>query len=117
LGAGIGIALLGSVMNAAYAPGLSAVSGVPDSASTAASHSLGEAYEVAGQLGGSAGAALQHAARNAFVHGLHVTLLVSAGLLLLGAAMALRLPRTMQCEAESVELPKPREVAETRVSA
>lgn len=46
-----------------------------------------------------------------------MTLLVSAGLLLLGAVMALRLPRTMQCEAESVELPKPREVAETRVSA
>lgn len=117
LGAGIGIALLGSVMNAAYAPGLTAVSGVPASASTAASHSLGEAYEVAAQLGGSAGVALRHAAQNAFVHGLHVTLLVSAGLLLLGAVMALRLPRVMQCDAPTVELPKPREVAESRVSA
>ncbi|MFD7461966.1 MULTISPECIES: MFS transporter [unclassified Streptomyces] len=118
LGAGIGIALLGSVMNAAYAPGLTSVPGVPASASAAAGHSLGEAYDVAGRLGGEAGAALRNAARDCFVHGLHVTLLVSAGLLLLGAVMALRLPRVMHCEATGpVELPAPREVAESRVSA
>ncbi|MER7568133.1 MFS transporter [Streptomyces sp. NPDC097941] len=119
LGAGIGIALLGSVMNAAYTPGLSGVPGVPDSASRSAGHSLGEAYEVAGRLGGPAGVALRRAAQDSFVHGLHVTLLVSAGLLLLGAAMALRLPRTMQCgEAPAaVGLPAPRDVAESRVSA
>ncbi|MFI2433998.1 MFS transporter [Streptomyces sp. NPDC018693] len=117
LGAGIGIALLGSVMNAAYAPGLASVPGVPEEASRSAGHSLGEAYEVAGQLGGSAGDALREAARECFVFGLHVTLLVSAGLLLLGAVMALRLPRVMQCEAGPVELPAPREVAESRVSA
>jgi DHA2 family multidrug resistance protein-like MFS transporter len=119
LGAGIGIALLGSVMNAAYAPGIASVPGVPASASTAAGHSLGEAYEVAERLGGPAGTALRHAARNCFVHGLHVTLLVSAGLLLLGAVMALRLPRTMQCEGPPAEagIPTQREVAESRVSA
>ncbi|MEQ8142078.1 MFS transporter [Streptomyces sp. OP7] len=98
LGAGIGIALLGSVMNGAYAPGLAQVPGVPAPASDAAAHSLGEAYEVAARLGGPAGEALRLAARHSFVHGLHVTLLVSAGLLLAGAAMALRLPRVMQCE-------------------
>jgi DHA2 family multidrug resistance protein-like MFS transporter len=116
LGAGIGIALLGSVMNAAYAPGIASVPGVPASASTAAGHSLGEAYEVADRLGGPAGVALRHAARNCFVHGLHVTLLVSAGLLLLGAVMA---PRTMQCEAPPAEaqIPAPRDVAQSRVSA
>ncbi|MER6288343.1 MFS transporter [Streptomyces sviceus] len=119
LGAGIGIALLGSVMNAAYTPGLSRVPGVPEAASRSAGHSLGEAYEVAGRLGGPAGVALRRAAQDSFVHGLHVTLLVSAGLLLLGAVMALRLPRTMQCgEAPAaVGLPAPREVAESRVSA
>ncbi|MCX4740076.1 MFS transporter [Streptomyces antibioticus] len=127
LGAGIGIALLGSVMNAAYAPGLSSVPGVPASASASAGHSLGEAYEVAAQLGGPAGAALRRAARECFVHGLHVTLLVSAGLLLLGAVMALRLPRVMVCEPPTaktepetereVGLPAPREVVESRVSA
>jgi DHA2 family multidrug resistance protein-like MFS transporter len=119
LGAGIGIALLGSVMNAAYAPGLSSVPGVPAADSAAAGHSLGEAYDVAARLGGSRGDALRHAARDSFVHGLHVTLLVSAGLLLLGAVMALRLPRVMECGAPAAgsAIPAPREVAESRVSA
>ncbi|MFB6709265.1 MFS transporter [Streptomyces sp. NPDC056333] len=99
LGAGMGIALLGSVMNAAYTPGLAKLSGagVPAEASTAASHSLGEAYQVASRLGGPPGEMLRTAARHAFVNGLHVTLLVSAGLLLLGALAALRLPRVMEC--------------------
>ncbi|MCX5047116.1 MULTISPECIES: MFS transporter [unclassified Streptomyces] len=121
LGAGMGIALLGTVMNAAYTPGLSKVPGVPASASSAAGHSLGEAYDVAARLGGPVGVALRRAARDSFVHGLHVTLLVSAGLLLLGAVMALRLPRVMQCgepaAAATVDLPAPREVADSRVSA
>ncbi|GAA4925803.1 MFS transporter [Streptomyces coeruleoprunus] len=95
LGAGMGIALLGSVMNAAYGPGLSGVPGVPAQAAAAAANSLGEAYQVAARLGGAAGDALYTAARHAFVHGLHVTLMVSAGLLLTGALMALRLPRAM----------------------
>ncbi|MGW7268646.1 MFS transporter [Streptomyces sp. NPDC054842] len=117
LGAGIGIALLGSVMNAAYTPGLSSVPGVPAADSAAAGHSLGEAYEVAARLGGPTGEALRHAARDSFVHGLHVTLLVSAGLLLLGAVMALRLPRAMECGtpvAGPAEVPSPREAAESR---
>ncbi|HEY9375156.1 MFS transporter [Streptomyces sp.] len=100
LGAGMGIALLGSVMNAAYAPGLADVPGVPAAASHAAANSLGEAYQVAERIGGPAGAALHAAARHSFVTGLHVTLVVSAGLLLLGALMALRLPRVMECPQE-----------------
>ncbi|OEJ31345.1 MFS transporter [Streptomyces subrutilus] len=100
LGAGMGIALLGSVMNAAYAPGLAGVPGVSAEASAGAAHSLGEAYQIAAQLGGPAGEALHAAARNSFVHGLHVTLLVSAGLLVAGAVMALKLPRAMECEAD-----------------
>ncbi|MGW0968503.1 MFS transporter [Streptomyces sp. NPDC002516] len=105
LGAGLGIALLGSVMNAAYAPGLSSVPGVGAADSTAAGHSLGEAYQVADRLGGASGGALRHAARDSFVHGLHVTLLVSAGLLLLGAVIALRLPRVMDCGAPATDVP------------
>ncbi|MEV7902722.1 MFS transporter [Streptomyces anulatus] len=99
LGAGLGIALLGSVMNAAYAPGLAGLreKGVPASAGAEASHSLGEAYQVAAQLGGPMGDLLRSTARHAFVGGLHVTLFVSAGLLLLGALAALRLPKVMDC--------------------
>ncbi|MEU9146762.1 MFS transporter [Streptomyces sp. NPDC048349] len=101
LGAGMGIALLGSVMNAAYAPGLAAVPGVSAADAAGAAHSLGEAYQIAAQLGGPAGEALHAAARNSFVQGLHVTLLVSAGLLVAGAVMALKLPRVMDCGAEA----------------
>ncbi|MFD9303575.1 MFS transporter [Streptomyces sp. NPDC060048] len=97
LGAGMGIALLGSVMNAAYAPGLARVPGVSAAESAGAAHSLGEAYQIAARLGGPAGDSLYAAARHSFVHGLHVTLLVSAVLLFAGAAMALRLPRAMEC--------------------
>ncbi|MFF7196446.1 MFS transporter [Streptomyces sp. NPDC088197] len=100
LGAGMGIALLGSVMNAAYAPGVARTPGVSAADSTAAGHSLGEAYDVADRLGGGSGAALRHAARHSFVTGLHMTLLVSAGLLLTGALAALRLPRVMECGAD-----------------
>ncbi|WP_406305885.1 MFS transporter [Streptomyces sp. NBC_00879] len=108
LGAGMGIALLGSVMNAAYAPALTSLSGVPGSAGSAASNSLGEAYQVADRLGGSSGEMLRSTARHSFVTGLHVTLLVSAGLLLLGALAALRLPRVMECAAAAEKCPAPR---------
>ncbi|MEE1818513.1 MFS transporter [Streptomyces sp. SP18ES09] len=103
LGAGMGIALLGSVMNAAYAPGLASVPGVPAEASRAAANSLGEAYKVADQLGGAAGDALHQAARHSFVTGLHVTLCVSAALLLVGALMARGLPRVMECPVDQEE--------------
>lgn len=118
LGAGMGIALLGSVMNAAYAPGLAKLSGagVPAGASAAASHSLGEAYQVASQLGGPLGGVLRSTARHAFIDGLHVTLLVSAGLLLLGALAALRLPRVMECPpAEICEPPEVTAAVESRM--
>ncbi|MEV6650711.1 MFS transporter [Streptomyces sp. NPDC051219] len=116
LGAGMGIALLGSVMNAAYSPALSRVAGVPSAESSAAGHSLGEAYQVAAQLGGSAGDALRTAARDSFVHGLHVTLFVSAGLLLLGALAALRLPRVMECAAPQGEQAVPQAEQEAGTS-
>ncbi|MFB7208588.1 MFS transporter [Streptomyces sp. NPDC056255] len=116
LGAGMGIALLGSVMNAAYAPGLSKLSeaGVPAGARAAAAHSLGEAYQVADRLGGPLGAVLRSTARHSFITGLHVTLLVSAALLLAGALAALRLPRAMDCPAPVLDEPERADVGEVR---
>ncbi|GGW91713.1 hypothetical protein GCM10010353_03820 [Streptomyces chryseus] len=99
----MGIALLGSVMNAAYAPAVARIPGVSPAQSAGAANSLGEAYTVADRIGGPAGDALRFTARHAFVHGLHVTLFVSAGLLLLGALAALRLPRLMDCGARGAE--------------
>ncbi|MDI3418983.1 MFS transporter [Streptomyces sp. B-S-A12] len=103
LGSGIGIAFIGSVMNAAYGPRLDSVPGVPGGDVAAARHSLGEAYEISQGLGSGAGAALRTAARDAFVHGLHVTLYASAGLLLIGALAALRLPRAMDLSASPAD--------------
>ncbi|WP_335937203.1 MFS transporter [Streptomyces sp. PTD5-9] len=114
LGAGMGIALLGSVMNAAYAPGLAALAdrGVPAADRAAASHSLGEAYQVADRLGGRLGETVRGTACGSFVTGLHVTLLVSAALLLLGALAALRLPRAAEEQAPAPradeQVPAPR---------
>lgn len=55
---------------------------------------------MAAGLGEGAKAALREAARESFVRGLHVTLVASAVLLLVGAGIALRLPRRA---AESTE--------------
>ncbi|MDI3407300.1 MFS transporter [Streptomyces sp. B-S-A6] len=99
LGSGIGIAFIGSVMNAAYGPRLDSVPGVPHADVAAARHSIGEAYEIAEGLDAGAGEALRTAARDSFVHGLHVTLYASAALLLVGALAALRLPRSMDLSA------------------
>ncbi|MFB7916248.1 MFS transporter [Streptomyces sp. NPDC056061] len=115
LGAGMGTALLGSVMNAAYAPGLADLpdKGVPAADREAATHSLGEAYQVADRLGGPLGETLRTTACGSFITGLHVTLLVSAGLLLLGAFAALRLPRVAESSAQA---PEPTEAVADEVS-
>ncbi|GAB2916506.1 MFS transporter [Streptomyces mayteni] len=99
-GAGIGIALLGSLMNAMYGPAVRGLSGVSTADAEAAGHSLGEAYTVADRLGGARGEAVRDAAREAFVHGMRLTLVASAALLLLGALAACRLPRRLYATAE-----------------
>jgi DHA2 family multidrug resistance protein-like MFS transporter len=57
---------------------------------------------VAHRIGGEGGQALEQAAREAFVHGMHLTLAASALMLLLGALAALRLPASLegQCAEE-----------------
>ncbi|GAA3159463.1 MFS transporter [Planomonospora alba] len=94
LGAGLGVAVLGTVTTAVYAPALPPVAGVPAGMMTQARQSLAAAADVAHQVGGAAGAALLQQARAAFVSGLHATIVVSV--LLLGAtaaAVALLVPR------------------------
>nr|WP_165989892.1 MFS transporter [Streptomyces sp. YIM 98790] len=92
-GAGLGIALLGSIMNAVYGPGVGRVAGLEEADLAAAGNSLAEAYAVADRVGGDAGEALRLTARDAFVSGTHSVLAVSALLLVGGALAALRLPR------------------------
>ncbi|GGO77265.1 MFS transporter [Nonomuraea cavernae] len=93
LGAGLGVAVLGTITTIAYAPALTAVPGVPAGGMDQARQSLAGAAHVAHEIGGSAGDALLHTARWAFVNALHTTVVVSVVLLSLTAiavAMLLR---------------------------
>ncbi|MCD6031960.1 MAG: hypothetical protein K0S78_4142 [Thermomicrobiales bacterium] len=95
LGTALGVAVLGSVMNAAYREGFPAVAGVPEAELSAARASLTAAAEVAAALGGEAGAALLGAGRAAFVQGLSLTTGIGAAVLLIAAGAAwFLLPRT-----------------------
>ena len=78
-GGALGIAILGSIGTAIYRRAMagSVVDGIPPDAAVAARDTLGGAVAAAGQLPGL-GAALLDTARKAFTHGLHVTALTSA---------------------------------------
>ncbi|MFC7583147.1 MFS transporter [Nonomuraea antimicrobica] len=81
LGAGLGVAVLGTITTIVYAPGLPTVPGVPSRGMDEARQSLAAAAHVADQVGGHAGGALLDAARWAFVNALHTTVVVSVVLL------------------------------------
>lgn len=80
LGGSLGIALMGSIGIAVYRNGVARAlpPETPPAIAEAALDTLGGAVEVAGQLGGSAGAALLDAARQAFTDGLRLTAGISA---------------------------------------
>jgi EmrB/QacA subfamily drug resistance transporter len=87
IGAAVGIAVAGSVLAAEYgtalAPGLA---GFPDQVRVAASESLANALEVAGQLGPQ-GAALAEVAKSAFLDSMNLSLLVLSIVLVVAAAV------------------------------
>ncbi|MER7503462.1 MFS transporter [Nonomuraea pusilla] len=94
LGAGLGVAVLGTITTLAYAPALPAVPGVPAGGMEKARQSLAGAAHVADKIGGSTGNALLDAARWAFVNALHTTVAVSVVLLgLTAVAVAMLLNR------------------------
>ncbi|GLW07959.1 MFS transporter [Microtetraspora sp. NBRC 13810] len=94
LGAGLGIAVLGTVTTVVYAPALAAVRGVPPPVMHQARQSLAAAADEARRLGGRPGVELLARAREAFITALHSTVLVSIVLLALTAlAAALLVPR------------------------
>lgn len=88
LGGGLGVAVLGSILAAAYSGALGAVPGVNASEMRASDESLGRAVEVASGLPAAVGDALVDAARVAFMDGLHVVLVVSIGLLAASSVLA-----------------------------
>ncbi|SDR31848.1 MFS transporter [Thermostaphylospora chromogena] len=88
LGAGLGIAVLGTITTVVYFPTLTAVPGIPAPAMDQARQSLAAAAHVAEQIGGAAGRELLLAAREAFITALHSTVVVSIVLLGLTALIA-----------------------------
>ncbi|MDS2172315.1 MFS transporter [Nesterenkonia sp. CL21] len=87
LGGALGVAVLGSILAAGYRSGIDAVEGVPASAMEQASQTLGAAHAASDRLGGSAGAALMDAAREAFVSGVHLTSTIAVAIVVSAAVM------------------------------
>jgi DHA2 family multidrug resistance protein-like MFS transporter len=99
IGGPLGIAILGSVVSAGYVAHLS-LSGLSGRAASAVRQSVFGGVAVAHQLQSSS---LLTSVRTAFVHGMDVALLVSAGIALTGAVLSLLfLPRT----SASTEAPR-----------
>jgi MFS transporter, DHA2 family, multidrug resistance protein len=96
-GGPLGTAVLGSILSAGYLAGLH-VAGLPPAAAHAAEQSIFGAVAVAHRIGSQA---LLESARVAFVHGMDRSLMVSAGIAIAGAVLALLfLPGVERRESE-----------------
>lgn len=114
LGGSLGIAILGSIGVALYRHDLTRnlPAGIPAASATVARDTLGGAVAIAGQLPASLGEPLLAAARNAFIHGMHLTsglAAIAAISLAVLAATALRHlpPASEQPHAEPTPEPIP----------
>ncbi|MEY2446023.1 MAG: hypothetical protein QOE00_2603, partial [Ilumatobacteraceae bacterium] len=87
----LGVAVLGSILSSGYTSNLgSAVAGLPAPARQAAEGSLAGALGVAHQIGGAQGASLVDAAKSAWAHGLQLSMVIGAGIVLVAAFIAAR---------------------------
>jgi EmrB/QacA subfamily drug resistance transporter len=101
VGGAFGVALLGSLLSAAYVDRLD-VAGLPAPAAAAARDSVAAAAAVARQLGDGA---LLLNAREAYTYGMSVVLLACAALAVLGAVLvALRMPPRPAVPSDAVPL-------------
>ena len=89
-------------------------SGLPQPARETARDTLGGAIGVADGVGGAAGRALHDAASGAFVGAMQTTVLVAAGVALVGAGLAARYLPARAAEAAS---PRPAPLAAEPVPA
>lgn len=92
LGGTLGVAVVGSLMTSVYAARLTtSLSGqaLPPAAAAKMKESLGAAVAVADRVGGTTGQALHHVAASAFVDGFQAGSLVAAGVVSVGALLAL----------------------------
>ncbi|MEV7116297.1 MFS transporter [Streptomyces anulatus] len=88
LGGAFGLAILGSIFNAAYRAGVAVPAGTPDTAAEAARDTLGGAVAASAREPDRPwSTSLLDATRGAFVDAFHTTALVSIGVVLLTAAL------------------------------
>jgi DHA2 family multidrug resistance protein-like MFS transporter len=89
LGGALGMAVLGSVLNGVYRGGLALPGGLPETSRQEARDSLGGAIDTAGTLPARLAGEVVRTAQHAFVDGMHVAALCSAGLAAVTAVVAL----------------------------
>ncbi|MCT9932852.1 MFS transporter [Planotetraspora sp. A-T 1434] len=89
MGGALGIAVLGSVLNSTYRNGLALPAGLPAGAEAQIRDTLGGALRAAATLPRDVAGAVTEAAKQAFVEGLHATVLTGAAILLCLAVAAL----------------------------
>ncbi|WP_063770741.1 MFS transporter [Streptacidiphilus carbonis] len=107
LGGGLGIAVLGSVLAGAYRGGLHLPAGLPEQAVAAAHQSVGGAMATGAALPAPQGPALVSTAQNAFVHGIHISTLIGACILAVGAVASLYALRGVPAVIEDPEAEGP----------
>jgi hypothetical protein len=92
LGGALGVAIIGSIMSSLYGARLgdNLHGALPDPALDTAKDSMGAAIAVGNQVGGTDGARIIDAARDAFVHAMSRASLVTAAFAVVGAIVALR---------------------------
>ena len=91
VGTTLGVAVLGSILSSGYTSNLGpVVAALPAPARQTAEGSLAGALGVAHEIGGTQGAAIVDAAKSAWADGLHLSMLIGAGIVLVAAAIAAR---------------------------
>ena len=112
LGGGLGIAVLGSVLAGGYRGSLHLPGGLPADVAAAAHQNVGGATTAGRALPAPQGPELLHTAQQAFVHGLHLSTGIGAGILAFGAVAALFALRGVPKVIDDTE-ERDEEVAET----
>lgn len=104
LGGSLGVAVFGSLLASRYVHELSPVlTGLPEAGRSAAEDSLGGALRVASEIGGSAGEGIAAAARDAFMSGFSLSLVIGTFVIAATAVLAYKgLPDTA-ADDETVE--------------
>jgi DHA2 family multidrug resistance protein-like MFS transporter len=106
------VAVIGSLLATGYRHRLSDLVSpyhLPQTIVHAVLSSLGSALEVAQRVGGPAGAALAHAARDAFTQGMHLGFLAAAGVVAAGCVLAIAwLPARPLAPPDEASLPEER---------